>query len=357
MVVSLVYRLLVTVVSWLALLARSQASKDAEILALRHEVAVLRRTNPKPRLSWPDRAVLAALARSLPKSLRERRIVTPGTLLRWHKRLVAKKWTQPKAAGRPPISEELVDLIVRLASENRRWGVVRIQGELRRLGHRVAASTIRKILRARRIGPSARRDDSWRTFLRAHAGTLLATDFFHVDCAVTLTRLYVAFVIEHGTRRVHLLGITRYPTAAWVTQLAREFAADIEDAGCRFTHLIRDRDAKFTAAFDAVFASIGVEIMKTAPQAPRMNAFAERFVRTVRAECTDRMLIATDRHLHAVLDQFVEHYNAGRSHQGSDLGLRAPDDDPNVIAFPAPTDRIRRRTVLGGLIHEYERAA
>ena len=214
MVVSLVYRVLVTVVSWLVLLARSQASKDAEILALRHEVAVLRRTNPRPRLSWLDRAVLAALARVLPKRLRERRIVTPGTLLRWHKRLVAKKWTQPKAPGRPPIGEELVDLIVRLACENRRWGVVRIQGELRWLGHRVAASTIRKILRGHRIGPSAQHDDSWRRFLRAHADTVLATDFFHVDCAVTLTRLYVAFVIEHGTRRVHLLGITRYPTAA-----------------------------------------------------------------------------------------------------------------------------------------------
>jgi hypothetical protein len=138
-VVSLVYRVLVTGVSWLALPARSQASKDAEILVLHHEVALLRRSNPKPRLSWPDRAVLAAVARILPKRLRECRVVTPGTLLRWHKRLVAKKWTQPKAPGRPPIGEELVDLIVRLASENRRWGVVRIQGELRRLGHRVAA--------------------------------------------------------------------------------------------------------------------------------------------------------------------------------------------------------------------------
>jgi putative transposase len=158
-VVSLIYRVLVTVVSWLALLARSGASKDAEILALRHEVAVLRRANPRPRLSWPDRAVLAALARILPKRLHERRIVTPGTLLRWHKRLVAKKWTQPKAPGRPPIGEDLVDLIVRLASENRRCGVMRIQGELRRLGHRVAASTIRKILRGRRIGPPAQHED------------------------------------------------------------------------------------------------------------------------------------------------------------------------------------------------------
>src|SRR5208282_3466493 len=199
MCVALAYRLLVTVLSWLALLARSSSAKDVEILTLRHEVAVLRRTNPRPRMSWSDRAVLAALTRIMPKPLRAWRIVTPGTLLRGHQRLAAAKWRQPRPPGRPPVPDELVALIVRLARENTRWGVVRIQGELRRLGHRVAASTIRKIL-------------------RAHAATLLAADFFHVDCAFTLSRLYVAFVIELQTRRVHLLGITRYPTGQWATQ-------------------------------------------------------------------------------------------------------------------------------------------
>jgi putative transposase len=179
--VRLIYRLFVQVLSWLALFARSSASKDAEILALRHEVAVLRRNNPRPRLSWPDRAVLAALARMLPKALRAHRIVTPGTLWRWHRRLIAARWRQPKPPGRPPIGGELVALIVRLARENRTWGVVRIQGELRRLGHRVAASTIRKVLRASRVPPSTRRDDTWHTFLRAQADSLLAIDFFHVD--------------------------------------------------------------------------------------------------------------------------------------------------------------------------------
>jgi Homeodomain-like domain len=167
--VALAYRLLVTVVSWLALLARSSASKDAEILVLRHEVAVLRRANPRPHLSWTERAVVAALARVLPKALRACRIVTPGTLLRWHRRMAAAKWGQPRPPGRRPIPDEVVALIVRLARENRRWGVVRIQGELRRLGHRVAASTIRKILRVHRVPPPAHRDESWRAFLRAHA--------------------------------------------------------------------------------------------------------------------------------------------------------------------------------------------
>ena len=174
--------------------------------------------------------------------------------------------------------------------------MVRIQGELRRLGYRVAASTIRKILRAHRVPPPAHRDESWSAFLRAHAATLLATDLFHVDCVLTLRRLHVAFVIETGTRRVHLLGITANPTGEWATRLARHLAVELEEGGHRFTHLIRDRDAKFTAAFDAVFASIGITVVPTAPQAPRMNAYAERFVRTVRAECTDRMLITGARH-------------------------------------------------------------
>jgi putative transposase len=166
--------------------------------------------------------------------------------------------------------------------ENRTWVAVRIQGEPRRLGHRFGAGTIRQILRAHRVHPSGLRDDRWRTFLRAQAESILAIDFLHVDCAVSLTRLYVAFVIEHRTRRVHLLGVTCHPTGAWATQLARDFTADLEKAGHRFNHLIRDRDAKFTSAFDAVFAAIGINALLTAPQTPRMNAIAERFVRTVR---------------------------------------------------------------------------
>lgn len=350
------YVILVRMLSWLALLARSSAWKDAEILALRHEVGVLRRANPTPRLAWSDRAVLAALSRILPKPLRACRIATPATLLRWHRRLVTAKWRQPNPPGRPPVSDEITTLIVRLATENKTWGVVRIQGELRRLGHRVAASTIRKILRSRRIPPPSRSGESWRVFLRAQARSLLAVDFFHVD-TVRLKRLYVAFVIEHGTRQVHLLGVTANPTGAWAAQLARNLAADLEEAGRRFTHLIRDRDAKFTAAFDAVFDSIGIDVALTAPQAPRMNAIAERWIASVRRECTDRLLITGERHLRGVLDAYVGHYNTGRSHQGHDLRLLAPSDDPNVVPLPAPTHQLRRRHVLGGLLNEYRPAA
>lgn len=353
----MIYRFAAAVLSWLALLARSSASKDAEILVLRQEVAVLSRVSPRPRLECTDRAVLAALSRVLPKGLRRHRIVTPGTLLRWHRRMVTRKSTQPRSPGRPPLDEELAELIIRLARENRAWGVVRIQGELRRLGHRIGAGTIRKILRARRIPPPAARDDRWRAFLRAHAQSILAIDLFHVDCALSLTRLYAAFVIEHRTRRVHLLGVTRHPTGPWLAQLARNLTADLEEAGQRFTHLIRDRDSKFTSAFDAVFTAADMDVLLTAPQAPRMNAIAERFVRTARAECTDRMLVIGERHLRAVLPEYIKYYNTGRSHQGHDMSLRAPDDSPDIIPFPAPPGRIRRKSVLGGLINQYEAAA
>ena len=213
---------------------------------------------------------------------------------------------------------------------------MRIQGELRRLGHRVAAATIRKILRSHHIPPPPHHDETWHTFLRTHATTLLATDYFHVDCALTLTRLYVAIVIELDTRRVPgaPAWISEHPTAIWAAQLARELTWQLDETGHRFAHLIRDRDTKITDAFDAVFTAIGIDVIKTAPQAPRMNAYAEQFVRTVRTECTDRILIAGPRHLHLVLSEYIEHYNNGRSHQGRGMGLHAPNDDPTSSPSP-----------------------
>jgi hypothetical protein len=336
------------------LLCRRRVSKEVEVLVLRHELEVLRRQHPRPRLEPADRAWLAALSRLLPREHWSSFIVRPETLLRWHRRLVARRWTCPhRRPGRPPVRDELAAFIVRLAAENPTWGYQRIRGELASVEHRVAASTIAKVLRANGIYPAPRRSPAtWRQFLRQQAAGIVACDFLTVD-TVLLRRLYVLFFIHRGSRRVIVSGATTNPNRQWVTQQARNVAATLSDAGVSVCYLLRDRDDKFGPAFDAVWE--GAAVVGTPIRAPDANAITERWVRTVRSECTDHLLILNERHLDRVLERYARHSNEHRPHRG--LELRAPlRHTTTTCREPPALTRIRRRQVLGGLINEYHAA-
>jgi putative transposase len=255
---------------------RSEEFKELEIMVLRHQLAVLRRQLGRPDLTPADRAFLAAASRLLPRASWRSFVVTPTTLLRWHRKLVARRWTYARRVGRPPIGGEVRALVVRLARENPRWGYQRIVGELRGLGVSVSATTVRGILNAEGIGPAPGRAGlSWRAFLRAQAQSMLAVDFFTVE-TVRLQRLYVLFFIELGSRRVHLAGCTANPSGGWVTQQARQLAWTLSERSIPPRFLIHDRDSKFTRDFDNVFRSEGIEIVRTPIRAPKANAIAER---------------------------------------------------------------------------------
>jgi putative transposase len=340
---------------------RSEHAKDVEIAVLRHQLRVLRRQVKRPEFQPADRALLAVLSSALPRRHWSTFLVTPATILRWHRRLVTRKWTQPdRRGGRPTADDHLIALILRLARENPRWGYRRIQGELKKLGMRVSATTIRSVLLSNGLRPAPRRTSvTWRAFLRAQAAGIIATDFFTVE-TVRLKTLYVLFFIELHTRQVRVAGVTDHPNGAWVVQRAREFSMEMDgaedDTARRF--LLRDRDSKFTRVFDDVFAADGTQVITTPIQAPNANAFAERWVQTARRECLDWVLVWGRGHLERVLDEYVQHYNNERPHRG--LELRPPSkigtgSAPSSVATVAAG--VRRRDRLGGLVHEYYQAA
>ncbi len=290
----------------------SVSQLQLENAVLRHQVKVLRGTVRRPELQDRDRAFLAAASRALSRDRWASFLVTPQTLLRWHRELGRRKWIhRRRGPGRPPLGPEVTDLILRLGRENPQWGCVRIQGELRKLGIRVGASTIRRILRRAGLGPAPRRTGpTWSEFLRAQGRRALACNFFTVE-TVLLKTLYVLFFIELSTRRVHVAGTTNRPDSAWVTQQARNLS--ITGRLDEKKLLIRDREAKFSGTFDEVFRTEGLSIVKTPVRAPRANAFAERWVGTVRRECLDHVLIFGRRHLERVLGAYAEHYGPGRT--------------------------------------------
>ena len=327
-------------------------------LVLRHEVAVLRGQVTRPRLELKDRLVLAALVRLLPRKVLWSRIVTPETLLRWHRQLVARHWTYPPktkpVGGRPRTAAVIRDLVIRFARENPTWGHRRIHGELVGLGYAVAPATVWNILHKAGLDPAPRRTGpSWREFCRAQATTMLACDFFTVE-TMLLHRVYVFFVLEVGTRRVHLLGVTRYPTGEWVIQQARNLMLALGEQAAGFRFLVRDRDTKFTASFDAVFADAGIAVLRSPPRAPKANAYAERWVSTVRRECLDRMLIFHERQLVRVLTEYESHDNTHRPHRA--LEQRSPTERGQTQQS-CSSGTVRRTQVLGGLINEYSHAA
>lgn len=328
--------------------------RDAEILALRHQILVLQRQIIQPRFTDTDRTILAILSTVVARSRLAQimLIVQPKTVIGWHRRLVARHWTSPPTTrrGRPPTLAAIRRLVVRLAHENATWGYRRIHGELARLGHRIAPSTVWTILRAAGIDPApGRTGPTWAQFIRSQAKGIVATDFACVDTA-TLRRFHVLFFIEIGTRRVYLGGITTNPTGPWTTQAARNFAMNLD---CQFRFVIHDGAGQYTRSFDAVFEADGVTAITTPPRAPMANSYAERWVRTLRHELLDRTIIWNERQLCALLVDYIDHYNQHRPHRSLD---QAAPDSANVVTIE-PGSPIVRQTRCGGLINEYHQAA
>lgn len=356
---SLVYVIVCRLFELVVLFGRRERSKELEILVLRHELSILRRQADRPRLEPRDRLLLAALSRMLPRRSWQAFLVRPETLLRWHRRLVAAYWTYPhRRPGRPPIDDEVRELVLRLARENSSWGYVRIVGELRKLGIDVSATLVRNILRAAGVPPAPERNRvAWRSFLRQHAATTLACDFLTVD-TVLLRRLYVLVFIRIGSRRIEYMACTSNPDGIWMLQQARNLLMHLDDRGQRCRFVIHDRDSKFSRAFDGVFRSDGMRVIRTPVRAPNANAHIERWVGSVRRECLDRVLIFNRRQLEKILRVYVRHYNQQRPHRA--LALQPPDLTTVPLTrgnLAGSAVAIRRHDLLSGLIHEYEAVA
>jgi putative transposase len=359
----LVYLAATNTLSLLRLLPMSDRDKDIEILALRHQLLVPRRQVGKPTFTDTDRAVLAGLLHHLPREKPRQLLVLvrPDTITRWHRNLLKRQHAAtcaPKRRGRPPTVRSIRALVLRLAHENPSWGSRRIHGELATLGIKVAASTVWEILREHGIPPAPERQSTtWADFLRSQAEALLACDFFET-LTLTGARLYVFAVIEHSTRLIRILGATAHPTADWTVQLGRNLLMDLEDAGSQARFLIRDRDSKFTQAFDALLADAGLTVVTTGIQIPRMNSIVERWIQTCRRELLDRTLIWNQSHLLHALREFETFYSCHRPHRA--LGQAAPLRPlPEPISVPAQIRylEVRRRDRLSGTLHEYRRAA
>ncbi|TWP51731.1 DDE-type integrase/transposase/recombinase [Lentzea tibetensis] len=363
MLLRLSYLALTGMVTCLRLLPLSSTDKDIEILVLRHQLAILQRQVDKPRLTTPDRAFLAALLQHIPRPALRRLqlIVSPDTVLRWHRNLLRRRdahASRPKRPGRPPTIRSIQTLVLRLARENPRWGYRRIHGELATLAVKIAPSTVWEILKVHGIEPAPLRNQvTWTTFLRSQAHAILAADFFETR-TLTGAWLYVLAVIEHATRVIHILGTTAHPTAAWTTQQARNLVMDLHDTDATVKYLIRDRDSRYTAQFDAVLADSEITIVKTGIRVPRMNAIIERWIRTCRAELLDRTLILNRSHLLHALREYEIFYNQHRTHRALHAAaptcpLPAPITDPDALTHLD----IRRHDRLGGVLHEYHHAA
>jgi len=353
LVLACIYGCLRFLVGLLALKLRYR-DREVELLLLRHELSVLRRTVKKPRLQPADRMILAVLARRLPRQAWGRLLVRPETVLGWHRALVRRKWAgfgRRRGPDQPRIDEDYRQLILRLARENPRWGYLRIRGELLKLGLVVSATSIRSLMQKHGIPTSPRRSGlSWREFLRVQASAILATDYFTVD-TWNLKRLYVLFFMEMSTRRILWFGVTESPSQEWVSQQARNLTWELQEQGSQAKFLICDNDNKFPFAFEHVLVGNGLKVIRTPLQAPKANAHAERWVGRARRECMDWLIIGGRRHLERVLEEYVDHYNSEHPHRG--LRLHTPNGQaPGASA----TGAIFCRSRLGGLLREYSRA-